>query len=76
MAAKKTPTPAPPPRTVIENCTFTAEAAACSEPAATAIAALAHASARHADALEQMALVLRGTQAHFGTGIHIGSNND
>jgi len=72
MATKKKPTPAPAGDTVISHCTFTAEAAPCSEAAAGAIAALAEASARQADALKEMALSLRGTSGRFETGIRIG----
>lgn len=76
MAAKKkpTPTPTPAPGTVISNCTFVAEAGRCSDTAAAAIAALAEASARQADALKEMALALRGSPGRLETGIRIGGN--
>lgn len=74
MTAKKKPTPAPAAGMVISNCTFTAEAAPCSESAAAAIAALAEASARQADALKEMALSLRGSTGRLDTGIKIGGN--
>ena len=74
MTAKKKPTPTPAPGTVISNCTITAQAAPCSEAAATAVAALAEASARQADALKEMALSLRGVAGRIDTAIRVEGN--
>jgi hypothetical protein len=59
----------------VSHCTITAEAKQCSDAAAEAIAALAEASARHADAIKEMALTLRGVASSIGTGIRIGSGS-
>jgi hypothetical protein len=77
MVTKKKPTAAATsaPSYTISNCTITAEAKACSEAAAGAIARLAEASARHADAIKEMALSLRGSAARIDTGIHLEGGN-